>query len=78
MAAGAERSGAWTLDQAPKHRAPVLGSAAHVASSSEKPQGFSLPGRDGAPWRQNYFFFKGSKHRFYFHSHSPCAPVKGG
>ena len=34
-----ERIEAWTPDQAAKHRVPGLGSAAHVASSSEKPQG---------------------------------------
>ena len=45
------RTEAGTTNRAPKHRAPVPGSADHIPPSDERPRGLSLLGRDETPWR---------------------------
>lgn len=43
-----QRREVWTPDRAPEHRATVSGSAAYVATGSERLQSFSMLGREGA------------------------------
>ena len=52
-----ERREARITNQAPKHRAPVLGSDDHIASRGERPQDFSLLGREVTHWKQSYYYY---------------------